>query len=99
MGRYNPRARPVTSGNEDLDDSQVTHNPQSSGFKLVTEKSLNLTKLHGEQGPQNKVSYTKWAWQLKDFIESKGVEGQALVKAGVGHYLRAVRNSQRRGCA
>ena len=31
------------------------------GFKLVTEKSLDLPKLHGEQDPKNRVSYMKWA--------------------------------------
>ena len=50
------------------------------GFRFVTEKSLNLTKLHGEQDSRNKISYTKWARQIKDFSESKGADGKALSK-------------------
>ena len=33
---------------EHMDDSRLTHNPQGIGFRLVTEKDLNLTKLLGE---------------------------------------------------
>ena len=41
--------RAPTSTNIALDDSVTTHNPQGLGFRLVTEKSPNLTKLYGEQ--------------------------------------------------
>ena len=59
----------------------MPHNPQGLGFKLTTEKSWNLTKLHGAQDAVNKISYTKWARQIKDFVESKGGEGIEIVKA------------------
>ena len=42
---------------------------------------FNLTKLFGEQGPQNKISYTKWSRQIKDLIESKGAGGMELSQA------------------
>lgn len=64
-----------------MDDSRVSHNPQSLGFRLVTEKSPNLTKLFGKQDPRNKIPYTKWSRQIKDFIESKGSGGMELSKA------------------
>ena len=47
----------------------------------MTEKSLNLTKLHGEQDPENKIPYAKWARQIKNFIECKGTGGSDLLKA------------------
>ena len=50
------------------------------GFRLVTEKTLNLTKLHGEQDSKNRISYMKWSRMLKDFIETKGRDGQVLVE-------------------
>ena len=55
--------------------------PPGLGFRLVTEKSLNLSKLHGAQDAGNKISYTKWVRQIKDFIESKGSDGIELVRA------------------
>ena len=37
-------------GYDGHDDSRITHNPQGFGPRLVTEKILNFTQLHGEQG-------------------------------------------------
>ena len=62
-------------------ESFATHNLQGLGFRLITEKGLNLTRLHGEQDSRNNNSYTKWSRQIKDFIESKGADGMDLVKA------------------
>ena len=45
------------------------------GFRLVSEKDINLTKLHGEQDPTNKIPYMKWAKRIKEFIESNGKRG------------------------
>ena len=64
-----------------MEDSMITNNPLSLGFRLVTEKSLNLKTLFGEQDPKNKIPHDKWSRQIKDFIESKGVEGMELYKA------------------
>jgi hypothetical protein len=51
------------------------------GFRLVSEKDINLTKLHGEQDTNNKIPYMKWAKRIKEFTESNGKEGIELVKA------------------
>ena len=45
----------------EVDDSRITHNPQGIGFRLVTEKSLTLKTLRGEQDPRNKIPYNKWS--------------------------------------
>ena len=72
---------------DDTNDRRNQHNSQDNedckekGFRLVSEKDINLTKLHGEQDPNNKIPYMKWAKRLKEFIESKGREGIDLVKA------------------
>ena len=64
-----------------MEDSMITNNPLSLGFRLVTEKGLNLKTLFGEQDPKNKISYNKWSRQIKDFIEPNGVVGMELSKA------------------
>ena len=66
---------------EHMEDSRSTHNQQGLGFRLVTGRSLNLTKLFGEQDAENKVPYAKWSRQIRDLIESKGVDGMELSKA------------------
>ena len=48
------RPRRTAKLNTDHDDSSVSHNPQGLGFRLVNEKGLNRTKLHGEQDPPTK---------------------------------------------
>ena len=53
---------------EHMDDSHLAHNPQGIGFRLVTGKGLNLTKLFGEQDSKNKISYTKWSRQVRNFV-------------------------------
>ena len=40
-----------------------------------------MTKLFGEQDSRNKISYTKWARQIKVFIGSKGADGMELARA------------------
>ena len=48
----------------------------------MTEKSLNMQKLSGEQDKdKNKIRYTKWRTQINDFVESKGRAGALLKKA------------------
>ncbi len=76
--QYRPQEEPRGRAQ---DDSCISHNPHSMGFRLVTEKTLNLQKLSGEQDSQNKIAYMKWSQQIKNFIESKGIEGIELVKA------------------
>ena len=53
----------------------------SRGLRLATEQTLNMQKFPGEQDRANRVHYTKWAGQIKDYIEPKGPEGIELVNA------------------
>ena len=52
---------------------------------MVTEKSLNMTVLHGEQDPANKIPYLKWARQIESFIVCKGADGAELFKKRLPH--------------
>ena len=57
---------------------------EGGGFKLITEKTINLTKFFGEQDSKNQVPYMKWARQLKGFIETRGKEGNSWLKQPSG---------------
>ena len=54
------------------DDTYMSHNPSGIGFRLVTEKSLNLTKLSGDQDKNTTISYMKLSRLMKNFIQTKG---------------------------
>ena len=54
---------------------------EEKGLRLITEKTINLTKFFGEQDSKNQIPYMKWARQLKGFIGTKGEEGAKLVAA------------------
>ena len=45
---------------------------EEKGLRLITEKTINLSKFFGEQDSKNQIPYMKWARQLKGFIETKG---------------------------
>ena len=42
-------------------DDLVSHNLQGVGFRLVTEKNLDLKIFFGEQDSRNRISYIKWS--------------------------------------
>ena len=88
IGRQEP-ARPQAWTEQRADDTYATYNPQGIGFRLVTEKSLNMTKLKGEQDAHGKISYMKWARQMQNFIKSKGWRDLSCPKQWTGQSRRA----------